>query len=602
MKKFGYYNITAVVNPLKLAKPKENVKEILRKINEVKDKSDVILFPELSLTGYTCEDLFLRKDLLNGVKEALATLVEETSSLDTLIVVGLPVETEGRLYNCAAVIQSGKLLGYVPKSYLPNYNEFYEKRWFSSGLNVSTKVDGVLLSRKQIFKIKDMKVGIEICEDIWSPMPVSTDLALEGANVILNLSASPELVAKKHDRMKMVDTQSDRLLCAYVYAGSGTDESSKDLVFGGHCFAYEAGSLLAENIRFKNEDAITFTVDVQKIELARIRNKTFGDFPLKSECLVHELNVSKDKENLRKYDPTPFIPKSKESERLQEIVNIQTEGLKKRLRGSKIENIIIGVSGGLDSTLALLVASKAVAAKNIFAYSMPGPGTTERTRQNARKLSESLGINFKEIPISEEFELHLKNIEHKDVDFVFENTQARIRTMHLFNLANKNKGLVEGTADLSEIALGWGTYNADVMSNYNVNASIPKTLIRSLVNFFKQDSVELGVILEDILQTKVSPELLPTKDGESTQFTEEILGDYKFHDFYLFHMIRNGFDREKIEYLSKLTFNDHKNETLDLFYKRFYQNQFKRSCVPGGPKVGSVSLSPRGDWRMPDES
>lgn len=627
LSKFGYLRISARSPRLFLAKPGLNAKEIIKEsIIEEKKGSQVVLFPELSLTGYTCEDLFHSSELLEETEAALTEIVNKSKKINSLIVFGLPFQLdEGKLLNCACIVFKGKILAMIPKNHRPNYGEFYEKRWFSSGYDVHQEVNinnqKVLVSAHQIVKFKKALIGVEICEDLWSPSPPSVNLALNGANIILNLSASNELIGKSSYRLELVKQQSARLNCAYIYASAGSFESTKDVVFGGHCLIAENGTLLAEikELNFDSKGVIT-DIDLEKISLERRRNSTFSMTPTFNKVIVKEIDFNyKIKSLIRKYSNSPFIPQKQEdlNQRTQEILNIQAMGLARRLLSlpKNSRKIVLGLSGGLDSTLALLVTIEACRKinqdiKEIKTISMPGFGTSERTRKQAQDLAKAAGVSFEEISIVENVREHLKSIKHQENDHsvVFENAQARERTMILFNLANKFGGLVLGTGDLSELALGWCTYNGDQNSNYNVNASIPKTLVKFLVkNYAQNTNKEFKETLEKIVNTEISPELLPTKKGKISQKTEDILGPYEVHDFILFHYLRNGFNEKKIEFLLNETFskkysNKELSSWLKLFFKRFKTQQFKRTTLPPGPKVGSVSLSPRGDWRMPDET
>lgn len=623
--KYGYRRVAVVSPSLKLGQPVLNAKNIIELAKECdKNKSYIALFPELSLTGYTCEDLFHTSDLMDQVLPCIETILKETKNLNTLIVFGSPYQSsDGRIYNVAVVCLQGKLLALIPKTHLPNYKEFYEMRWFTSGKEVHQveKVlkQEVLLSSKQLIKINGDLIGIEICEDLWSLIPPSSEQALAGASIILNLSASNELVGKKDYRKELVSQQSSRLNSVYAYASAGAMESTKDVVFSGHCLIYENGTLLVENERFSFEDSISYAdVDMNKISVERRKNTTFSNQQSSVKFSIIEVKMNYVLENLkRKYEPLPFVPKSiqgsKFDERLEEILNIQSTGLIRRLKGSKSETLLLGLSGGLDSTLAALVAIKALSKMNkpltnLITVSMPGFGTSDRTKGQALDLAKELKSTFFEIDITEVTQKHLKDINHEGVlDNVYENAQARERTKILFDMANKHKGIVLGTGDLSESALGWCTYNGDHMSNYCVNASIPKTLVKHLVKYYAESSEDgLKNVLLRIIATKISPELLPTKNGEIDQSTEDLVGPYALNDFYMFHYLRNGFSKDKIRVLALRTFEGVYPEeqivsVLNSFFKRFNQQQFKRTTFPPGPKVGSVSLSPRGDWRYPDE-
>jgi NAD+ synthase (glutamine-hydrolysing) len=609
--KLGYYNIATLSPKVHIARPKRNMQEMISLINKHKDEAQILCFPELSLSGYTCEDLFLKEELYADIKESLKSL-SEIKNLNNLIIFGMPIRLKGRVYNSGVVVYRGEIIAIVPKYYLPEYNEFYEKRWFTSGQEFMLNnpegclVDGVLMSTNQIVDYQDLKISLEICEDIWAPDSPSIKHSIEGAHLIVNLSASPELVGKNTLRKKMCDVHSEKTMSAYCYVSSGYLESTKDVVFAGHSFMYELGTLLGESERFKEETVTFYTVDKMRIDNYRIRNKTFGSSANNVKYNYIDINEISLIDNIyREYSPTPFLPKEGDTERIKNIIDIQSTGLKRRLAvlGDNAK-VVLGLSGGLDSTLALLVALQATKPSNIYAYSFPGPGTSKNTRDNSKELANLTGINFKEISIESEVELHLKNISHAvENDITYENVQARIRTMHLFNLANKVGGLVLGTGDLSEIALGWCTFNGDHMSNYNVNASIPKTLVKHLVQYFYKEN-HIKDVLSLIVKTKISPELKKMKEETDVQSTEDILGPYYLHDFFLYHYIRNSFTSDKIIFIAKKTFlgkDSLIDKTFITFKTRFNKNQFKRSVASAGPKVGTVSLSPRGDWRMPDE-
>lgn len=626
--KLGYYKVTTVTPQLVLANIAANVAKIIE-LAKISDKREdyITVFPELNLTGYTCEDLFFSMDLIQAIPHAVEKLCAESKSLRNILIVGLPfLSYTGRLYNVAAVIYQGQILGLVPKSNLPNAKEFYEARWFSSGKNIRqyesfAGQDNILLSPYQIFNVSGMIFGIEICEDLWSPVPPSSYLALSGAELIVNLSASNELVGKKSYRQELIRNQSSRLNCAYAYANSGVYESSKDLVFGGHNIIAENGILLSQADRFQfNQDSYcSAIIDVDKLRLERRKNSSFitGD-TLRLEITLHRQFANKEYQltnNSRMYSKTPFVPESFNAFDAEEILLIQAAGLARRIIAAKAKKLILGLSGGLDSTLALLVALKALSLiggspKDVLAVMMPGFGTTKRTRDQAQSLIKALDTDFCEIDISNAANIHLQDIKHNsDLDIVYENAQARERTQILFDLANKDNGIVVGTGNLSELALGWCTYNGDHMSHYAVNGSIPKTLVKVLINHCAKQSQnsDLSLVLSQILDTPISPELLPPdQNGEIKQSTEEDLGPYELHDFLLFHYLRNGFSKEKITSLLNYTFKDkYPQQLLDkvitVFYSRIHSQQFKRTCLPPAPKVGSVSLSPRGDWRCPDE-
>ncbi len=627
--RFGYYRVVAVSPPLKIADPMANAHIILEESIEADKKgASIVLFPELSLTGYTAEDLFGSEDLLIHTKKALLELTKKSVDLDVTIVVGAPYRTlNGRLYNVAFVISQGKILGAVPKIHLPNYSEYYERRWFVPGGKVEMEIEDPILGSfhlgtRQLFCLGEMIFGVEICEDLWAPLPPSTDLALAGANVILNLSASNELVGKSDYRRALVEQQSNRLLAGYVYASSGPTESTKDLVFGGHLMIYENGSKLSEGDRFKLQgEKISADIDVQKLLHERQKNMTFGNQDsLEKDYLFHSISRGRSLLELKRiYSKTPFVPTDavELGSRAQEIITIQATGLARRLLAAKVKTMILGISGGLDSTLALLVAKEAADLLNwdysqIIGITMPGFGTTKGTKSSALTLMENLRISIKEISIVDAVNQHFKDIgqDPNKYDITYENAQARERTQILFDLANKEGGIVVGTGDLSELCLGWCTYNGDHMAMYSVNSSVPKTLVKHLVEWFasKSEDLELKTVLQEILATEISPELIPPDlNGKIIQATEDIVGPYRLHDFFIYHYLRNGFTIEKIFSLATQSFADEYSPAvvkkwLRVFIQRYYQQQFKRTTLPPGPKVGSVSVSPRGDLRMPDEA
>lgn len=610
MKELGYYNVATISPRVKIANPAKNMEEMIRLVKENHSKAQVLVFPELSLTGYTCEDLFLMETTHIETLKSLERLTE-LNGLDNLLIFGMPIRYKSKLYNVAVVVHKGKIIGMVPKTFLPEYNEFYEKRWFTSGQEFMEEypngviIDNYLLSTNQIFNYGDLNIAIEICEDMWAVKSPSNESAIQGAHLIVNLSASSELIGKSELRKKIASVQSEKTMTAYCYASSGFLESTKDVVFSGHSFMYELGSLVGESKKFEEETVTIYTIDKNKIDNHRIRNKTFGSTKTTKNFTTVEIReISLFDELYLTYNPYPFIPKKENPERAEEIIAIQTTALKRRLMSIGTDTkIILGLSGGLDSTLALLIALRTTSPKNIYAYSLPGPGTSENTKANSKELAMKSGINFKEISIESEVSLHLKNIEHDIInDITYENVQARIRTTLLFNLSNKHGGIVLGTGNLSESALGFCTYSGDHMSNYNINISIPKTLVRYLVEHFYKE-INLSKVLKKIVKTKVSPELKKLQKGE-VQDTEKILGPYYLHDFFLYHYIRNSFDDKKIEFIANLAFINKKSlisSTLKTFRHRFNKSQFKRTVAPAGVMVGSVSLSPRGSFRMPDE-
>ena len=622
----GFIKVAAGTPQIRGADCRYNAEQIFSLMREAdKQGVRVLALPELCLTGYTCGDLFLQDTLLRGAEEGLATVLEATRHLDLVAAVGLPVRHGGKLYNCAAVIHKGEILGLVPKTYLPNYGEFYEKRWFEPAPSGEVLIDfcgqEVLFGRKILFPCEtmpDLTLGVEICEDLWASTPPSVALAEAGATVILNLSASDELVGKAEYRRRLVCGLSARLVCGYVYANAGDGESTTDLVFSGHDIVAENGSLLAER-RFATGLAVS-EIDVQKLDYERRRLTTFRSQG-ESDCSVASFALESGTTTLTRHiAPMPFVPEdpAERKEHCDEIILLAALGLKKRLEHSRARTAVVGLSGGLDSTLAILIASVAMRlmdrpASDIIAVTMPCFGTTDRTRDNAVELAERLGATLKRIDIGASVRQHFKDIGQsmEDHDVTFENGQARERTQVLMDIANQCGGLVVGTGDLSELALGWATYNGDHMSMYSVNASIPKTLVRQLVSFVSDDKAEedkrLSDVLSDILDTPVSPELLPAIAGQIAQKTEDLVGPYELHDFYLYYAIRWAFPPRKVLRLAEHAFGRAYDRAtllkwLKNFYRRFFAQQFKRSCLPDGPKVGSVALSPRGDWKMPSDA
>lgn len=631
LKEYGLLRIAVASIEMRIADVDFNLQEILR-ISKVavENNASVILFPELSITGYSCADLFFQKHLLDKSIEALAKIVEFTQNNPIAIVVGLPLLIDNKLYNTAAFVSDGEIAGFSVKTYLPNYNEFYEKRWFASAEELSVEfinIGGteIPIGNNLIYycsTFPELKIGIEICEDLWAVKPVSSNLALGGANVILNPSAGNELVAKKNYRTTLILNQSARTNSVYAYSNASAWESSTDLVFSGHCLIAENGELLAETERFSFQSQIAFAdIDLQKIQNERLKNSTFDINKSEMDFRVIEfkLEFQKVSNTIRKINPKPFLPTNPENknEVCSEIIELQSTGLARRLLHTGLSKLVVGVSGGLDSTLALVVCLEAtkkigLPSNNIIAVSMPGFGTSRRTKNNAKILAETLMVSYREISIVESTTQHLKEIGHnlENINVTYENAQARRRTHILMDVANEVGGIVVGTGDLSEIALGWNTYNADHISMYNVNSSIPKTLVKTIIEWYadKSNSLEIRQVLHDIISTPISPELLPNKDEtQITQETEEIIGPYVLHDFFIYHFIRNNFSPKKILFLAKIAFQGIFEEekiknTFQIFIQRFFQNQFKRSCSPDGVKVGSVSLSPRGDWRMPSDA
>ena len=624
----GFIKVAAGTPKIRVADCRYNAEQIFTMMREAdKQGVKVLCLPELCLTGYTCGDLFLQDTLLCGAEEGLQTILEATRNLDMVTVLGLPVRCkwDNKLYNCAAVIQSGEILGLVPKTYLPNYGEFYEQRWFASGAGVETSVDlcgeTVDMDAAGLFaceKVPNLVLGVEICEDLWATEPPSARLARGGATVILNLSASNELVGKSGYRRNLVVGQSGRLVCGYVYADAGEGESTTDLVFTGHNMIAENGALLAER-RFATGLTIS-EIDVDRLAYERRRMTTFNG-QRQADLWRASFSLPLEETRLtRAVSPAPFVPADAEdrAERCNEILKIAALGLKKRLEHTGARTAVVGLSGGLDSTLAILITAVAMKlldrpASDIIAVTMPCFGTTDRTRDNAVELAERLGATLKRIDIGSAVKVHFKDIGQsmEDHSVTFENGQARERTQVLMDIANQNGGLVIGTGDLSELALGWATYNGDHMSMYGVNAGIPKTLVRHLVAFVSDDKgsedPRLSAVLDDILDTPVSPELLPAIEGKISQKTEDLVGPYELHDFFLYYAIRWGFPPRKVFRLAEHALGRTYDRAtilkwLNSFYRRFFTQQFKRSCLPDGPTVGSVTLSPRGDWRMPSDA
>lgn len=631
----GFIKVAAAIPSVKVADCSYNVQQIESLIAMAEGKGvEVIVFPELCITGYTCQDLFKQTLLLEQAETSVLMLLDFTRKLDIISIVGVPVVVGDLLLNCAAVIQKGDLLGLVPKTYLPNYSEFYEKRWFASSQDLQpseirfagNKI--VVTPQPTLFRTCDGAMfGVEICEDVWAPVPPSCNLALSGADIIFNLSASDELIGK-HDYLKgLLAQQSARMISGYVYSGCGFGESTQDVVYGGNAIAYENGQLLAESERFALDSQLIITqIDVEKIRNERRTNSTYINAQRGHDsCIVNAHTVMpRDFELIRDVDPHPFIPKTDDMEKsCDEIFSIQVAGLAKRLVHTGCKTVVVGISGGLDSTLALLVCVRTfdklqLSRKGIVGVTMPGFGTTDRTYNNAVNLMKSLGITLREISIADAVKQHFNDIGH-DInvhDVTYENSQARERTQILMDLSNQLGALVIGTGDLSELALGWATYNGDHMSMYGVNAGVPKTLIKYLVKFvaMSEDSDETRSILLDIIDTPISPELIPADEaGNITQKTEDLVGPYELHDFFLYHIIRFGYRPSKIFMLARKAFDGSNPEApfyddetikkwLTIFLRRFFNQQFKRSCLPDGPKVGSVSLSPRGDWRMPSDA
>lgn len=621
----GFIKVAAATPDIRVADVDYNKGQIIKQMDEAAEAgAKIIVFPELCITGYTCSDLFLQDILLSSAKKALVEIAEHTKNLDALVFVGVPIAVGGELYNVAAALNHGNILGFTTKSFLPNYGEFYEMRQFRPG---PKKAEKILFGGKEIpfgpqllfveNQMANLIVSAEICEDVWSPVPPSIEAAREGATVIVNCSASDETIGKASYREALISGQSARLISGYIYANAGEGESTTDLVFGGHNLIAENGTILAEAKRFSN--GIIYTeFDVQKIANERRKNTTFTET---QEHVLPRIPFGLEQTETiltRTFPSRPFVPRDDQerAKRCEEILTIQAMGLKKRLAHTHAKSAVVGISGGLDSTLALLVTAKAFDAlglerSGITAVTMPCFGTTDRTYQNACKMSLKVGATLREVRIGDAVMQHFKDIGHdpQDHSVTYENSQARERTQVLMDIANQTGGLVIGTGDMSELALGWATYNGDHMSMYGVNASVPKTLVRHLVHYFADtcEDSSLKEVLYDVLDTPVSPELLPPKDGEIAQKTEDLVGPYELHDFFLYYFLRMGYEPGKIYRIAKLSFaGEYDDETiykwLRTFCWRFFSQQFKRSCLPDGPKVGTVALSPRGDWRMPSDA
>ena len=644
--KYGFLTVAAAIPSVRVADIEYNLEEIKRIIGEAERQHvEVVVFPELSITGYTCQDLFRQRTLIDGAELAVLSLLEFTMRKDIIVIVGAPIEAGNLLLNCAVVIQQGRLLGVVPKTFLPNYSEFYEKRWFASAQDLHDTPlcyageDVLLTARRQIFHTyEDARFAVEICEDVWSPNPPSTQLALSGADIVFNLSASDELIGKHSYLIDLLKQQSARNICGYVYSGSGYGESTQDVVYGGNALIFENGRLIKQSQRFSIEPQLVVSqIDIDRLRAERRSNSTYvnaqqalrpqeqGYVCITNEAMLPE-NQKEEWQLLRHVDAHPFIPKDEDMRAsCEEILSIQTLGLCKRIAHTHAKTVVIGISGGLDSTLALLVCVRAfdklgIDRSQIVAVTMPGMGTTGRTHRNALSLMEALGVSIHEISIAKAVAQHFADIGHDAHvhDTTYENAQARERTQILMDLSNEYGGLVIGTGDLSELALGWCTYNGDHMSMYAVNASIPKTLIRHLVAFVadtqtaakaqSKDGRTAQEVLHDVIDTPISPELTPADEqGNIAQKTEDLVGPYELHDFFLYYFLRFGFRPKKIFMLAIHAFEgiytrEVVQHWLHTFFWRFFSQQFKRSCLPDGPKVGSVSLSPRGDWRMPSDA
>ena len=628
---YGFVRVGAAIPLLKVGDCTYNMEQTELLMQDAASKGvQMLCFPEMGITGYTCGDLFHQKILIEQAESALEALLERTSGLSMLTLVGMPVRVQNRLMNTAVAFQNGHILAIFPKTWLPNYGEFYEKRWFSSSREVQAREatlcgQTVPFGTDILLKNGEACIGVEICEDLWMPVPPSSFHALHGANLLFNLSASNELIAKNDYRKQLVAQQSTRCIASYIYASCGFGESTTDVVFAGNAEIVENGSLLAEAERFTLQNQlITADVDVEKLNGDRMRHTGFtADFLHEREeneyrILPFALAELYSEMIDRSFDKHPFVPSGPElHKRCQEMFAIQVQGLAKRMMHTGSQHAVIGISGGLDSTLALLVAVKTfdklgIPRSNIEGITMPGFGTTDRTYQNAVSLIESLGVHFREISIRKAVEQHFEDIGHDGIqlDITYENSQARERTQILMDIANQVNGLVIGTGDLSELALGWATYNGDHMSMYGVNVGVPKTLVRFIVQWVSENQMDpaTAVILADVIDTPVSPELLPaTEDGLISQKTEDLVGPYELHDFFLYQVLRFGFQPSKIRWMAIRAFESVFEESviekwLRVFYSRFFAQQFKRSCLPDGPKVGSVSLSPRGDWRMPSDA
>ncbi len=627
----GFFRVVSAVNKTSVADCEFNAKNIIELCKEANQKkADLIVFPEMSVTAYTCGDLFHSSTLIEAAEKAISRIAQATASMAMAIVVGAPVAMKNAQYNCAIVICQGKVIAAMPKSYIPNYNEFYEKRWWASGSTTDESVSiagfEVPLNSRTLIQVNGVLVFAEICEDLWAPIPPSSYGALAGAQVILNLSASDDLIGKYEYLTSLVCQQSARCIAGYVYSGAGYGESSTDLVFDGKAIIAENGKILAKNDRWQDSNQYSIAdIDIEAINRDRCHLGTFRDCAASSSLTGYRILKCLDgkpqecTDLYRKINPHPFVPDNDNDidNRCEEIINIQVAGLAKRLEATGCKSLVVGISGGLDSTLALLVATKCfdrlkLDRKGILGITMPGFGTTGRTHRNAVALMQALGVSTKEISIVPAVTQHFKDIEQESTlhDVTYENSQARERTQLLMDMANKIGGMVLGTGDLSELALGWATYNGDHMSMYGVNAGVPKTLVKYLVRWFALSSANDAErsVLYDIIDTPISPELIPADEkGEIKQKTEDLVGPYELHDFFLYYLLRFGFSPKRIFFLAQKAFagsydNDTIRKWLKIFFRRFFNQQFKRSCLPDGPKVGSVCLSPRGDWRMPSDA
>lgn len=628
----GFFRVAAAVPAVEVGNPEANANHIIDSLREAEAQGvDLVVMPELCISGYTCGELFHQEQLLLGSEKALLKVAEATAGLHAAGVVGVPLRFEGTLYNCGVVLAGGSIRMIVPKTYLPSYNEFYEKRWFASGRGVEGTLFGAPFSTHQLADVGGVKVGVEICEDLWTTVPRSSHLSLAGAEVIVNLSASDDLIGKYAYLKSLIAQQSARCLCGYAYAGAGFGESSTDLVFDGKAIIAENGTILAEGRRWSNDpQTVAADIDIAALRRDRMHLRSFADcraveadgrgYNVVDSTPTAQSAVDEASLHLmRTVSRTPFVPSTDDEidERCEEILNIQVAGLARRLAATRCRCLVVGISGGLDSTLALLVAVRAfdrlgLDRKGIIGITMPGFGTTGRTHGNAVTLMEGLGVEMREIPIAKAVEQHFADIGQNPAkhDVTYENSQARERTQILMDVANKEGGMVLGTGDLSELALGWATYNGDHMSMYGVNVSIPKTLVKYLVRreAMREANAPVAAALRDIIDTPISPELIPADDkGEITQKTEALVGPYILHDFFLYYTLRYGFSPKRVFMLALHAFSGEFDRAtikhwLSTFYRRFFNQQFKRSCLPDGPKVGSVCLSPRGDWRMPSDA
>ena len=628
--KDGFIKVAAVTPYVHVADPEKNVKEMVERAEEMAAVGvRLLVFPELSITGYTCGDLFLTHTLLHGAKEALYEYLYRTAELDIVTVLGMPLDHSGQIYNTAVVVSGGRVLGVVPKTYLPNYKEFYEMRYFKAGEpnmgEIQLGEDKVPFGTHLVFSdtwVPEFSFAVEICEDLWAPATPSSDHARAGSLIIANLSASNETAGKADFRRNLVVGQSGRLACGYIYANAGEGESTTDLVFAGHNMVAENGRLIDETLPFSDEKALVTEIDLAHLRSVRYHLKAYPSIANPEVAgyrhIIFDIGAPRETILTRTYTKLPFVPQddAKRAERVREITNIQVAGLTKRISAIGCKDVVVGLSGGLDSTLTLLVCAAAfdklkLDRNGIHAITMPCFGTTDRTHDNAVTLAKEIGADFREIDIKESVRQHFRDIGHSEdvCDVTYENAQARERTQVLMDVANQVGGIVVGTGDMSELALGWATYNGDHMSMYGVNASVPKTLVRYLVDYYAEiaDSEGLKSVLKDILDTPISPELLPPKDGQISQNTEDIVGPYELHDFFLYYMMRTGSTSSKIMRLALHAFEGEYDEDtirhwLNVFLKRFFSQQYKRSCLPDGPKVGTVGLSPRGDLRMPSDA